>query len=198
LTDLKAIAIWIAVLVVVLLIVTVLRKRSRSPISPNQTNRTPAETFVGLRSLILQSSREKLSLPATSTPTEPWGVVMDMSVAEGTATATVTSLSDGNASIYLSAGGGYIGGVGKPAIHDAAQKFVRAAAEFQPGMKATTESPLPEPGQVNFYVLTDAGVFTARVPEDELNQRRHVLTKLFAAGQEVITQYRLDQGPVQK
>ena len=115
---------------------------------------------------------------------------MDLSLNRGT--ATVTALSDGNGSIYLSSGGGYIGGVGKPAIHDAAHNFVRTAAEFQAGMKATTEFPLPETGQAKFYVLTDAGVFTASAVEDELNQRRDPLTKLFAAGQEVITQYRLD------
>jgi hypothetical protein len=182
---LKAVALLIAAMVVALLIARILRK-------------APAETFIGLRNMFLQSSREKLGLPAVSVPTEPWGVMMDMSVAKGTATASVTSLSDGNASIYLSTGGGYIGGVGKLPIHNAAQKFVRAAAEFQPMMKTTTEFPLPEPSQVNFYVLTDSGVFTARVPEQELNQRRHPFTKLFAAGQEVITQYRLDQGAAGK
>jgi hypothetical protein len=66
---------------------------------------------------------------------------MDFDVSRGT--ATVTSLSDGNASIYVSSGGGYLGGVGKPAMNKAAQNFVRTAAEFQPAMKATTEFPLP-------------------------------------------------------
>jgi hypothetical protein len=68
---------------------------------------------------------------------------MDLSLSSGS--ATVTALSDGNASIDLSNEGGYIGGLGKPAIHNAAQNFVRTAAEFQADMKAATEFPLPEP-----------------------------------------------------
>jgi hypothetical protein len=187
---LKVIVIAIAAFAVLFLILIALRTRNRSSMFPNQSNSPPAKTYVDLRNLIFQGSRQKFSLPATSAPTEPWGVVMDLSLNRGT--ATVTALSDGNGSIYLSSGGGYIGGVGKPAIHDAAQNFVRTAAEFQAGMKATTEFPLPETGQAKFYVLTDAGVFTASAVEDELNQRRDPLTKLFATGQEVITQYRLD------
>lgn len=188
----KNVAIGVAAFVVVFLIVFVLRARRGTSMSLSESpHSTPAETYIGLRNLILQASREKLSLPATSRPTEPWGVVMDLDVSRGT--ATVTSLSDGNASIYLSSGGGYLGGVGKPAIHNAAQNFVRTASEFQAAMNATTEFPLPIRGQVNFYVLTDTGVFTASVAEVELKQQHHQLTKLFAAGQEVIAQYRLDQ-----
>lgn len=64
---------------------------------PNQSNSPPAKTYVDLRNLIFQGSRQKFSLPATSAPTEPWGVVMDLSLNRGT--ATVTALSDGNGSI---------------------------------------------------------------------------------------------------
>jgi hypothetical protein len=193
---LKTIAIAIAALAVLLLIVIVLRSRHRSTMLHSQSNSFPAKTYVDLRNLIFQGSRQKLSLPPTSTPTEPWGVAMDLSLSSGS--ATVTALSDGNASIYLSNGGGYIGGVGKPAIHNAAQNFVRTAANFQAGMKAVTEFPLPESGEANFYILTDAGVFTASAPESDLGQPRHPLNKLFAAGQEVITQYRLDHAASSK
>jgi hypothetical protein len=188
----KNVAIGVATFVIVLLVVIVLRtRRGFSMLPSNSSQSTPAEAYVGLRNMILHGPREKLNLPATSRPTEPWGVVMDFAVSHGT--VTVTSLSDGNASIYLSSGGGYLGGVGKPAIHSAAQNFVRTASEFQAAMNPAAEFPLPERGQVSFYVLTDAGVFTGRAAEEELRQRHHPLTKLFAAGQEVITQYRLDQ-----
>ena len=69
--------------------------------------------------------------------------------------------------------------------------MVALAAKFQPQMTATTAFPLPTKGQTVFYALTDAGVFTAGAPEEDLGEQRHSLSPLFYAGQEVITQYRL-------
>jgi hypothetical protein len=69
--------------------------------------------------------------------------------------------------------------------------MVAVAAEFQPNAIATTTFPLPRHAQVIFYLLTDAGVFTANAPEEELSSHRHPLSKLGDAAQNVITQYRL-------
>ena len=55
------------------------------------------EIYQGLRNQALQMSREKLGLPATPTPTTPWGVIMDWGVNRGT--ATVVAFSDGHASV---------------------------------------------------------------------------------------------------
>ena len=59
-------------------------------------------------------------------------------------------------------------------------------------MQLTKQFPLPEGGVIFFYVVTIDGVYTARAPQEELNQRTHPLTELYAAGQEIITQYRLN------
>jgi hypothetical protein len=143
--------------------------------------------YLGLRNQILQGSRATFNLPQT-TPTQPWGVVMDWGVTEGLATAV--ALSDGTASIYLSSGGGYIGGQAHDSIRRVAQTTVEIAAEFQPQMQATSTFPLPKQGEVIFYILTDSGVFTASVPEQELRTHRHPLWKLGDAVQAIITQYR--------
>jgi hypothetical protein len=102
-------------------------------------------------------------------------------------------LSDGNASVYLSSGGGFIGGSSHESIHKAAQKMVAIAADCQPKALATTTYPLPRRAEVIFYFLTDAGVFTANAPEEELSSHRHPLSKLGDAAQNIITQYRLIQ-----
>jgi hypothetical protein len=57
-----------------------------------------------------------------------------------------------------------IGGQAHDFIRRAAQTAVEIAAEFQPQMQATSTFPLPKQGEVIFYVLTDAGAFTARAP----------------------------------
>jgi hypothetical protein len=148
--------------------------------------------YLGLRNQILKLNREKIGLSAPAKPTEPWAAVMDWGVMNGT--ATVVAIADGTASIYLSSGGGSIGGgQSHDSIRKAAQKMVSVAAEFQPQMPATDTYPLPQSGQVTFYVLTDAGVFTASAPQEDLSSHRHPLGKLGDAAQEIITQYRLIQ-----
>jgi hypothetical protein len=161
--------------------------RSRYPrrASPSSS----PEVYLGLRAQILESSRSKSSLPPTSTSTEPWGVVMDWGVTE--ATASVVALSDGHASIYLSNGGGYLGGAqSHESIRKDAQKAVAAAKECRDQMRATTAYPLPSRGEVIFYLLTDEGVVTASASQEELSGHQHPLSKLGDAMQEIITEYR--------
>jgi hypothetical protein len=153
----------------------------------------PKDVYIGLRNSMLQGSRSKFSLAATSKPMEPWGVVMDWGVRNGT--ATVVAMSDGSASVYFSGGGGYIGGKGQETIRGAAQKAVEVARDVQLPSQPTITYPLPEQRGVFFYFLTDAGVFMIRTSEQELNSSSHSLRKVGDAMQGVITEYRLwDQG----
>jgi hypothetical protein len=148
--------------------------------------------YQGLRDQALQLKREKIGVAALSKPTEPWAAIMDWSL--GSNTVTVVAIADGSASIYLSSGGGSIGGgQSHESIRKAAKSMVSIAGEFQPQMHLTKAYPLPGPSQITFYVLTDAGVFTVSVPETELSSHRSPLSKLGDAAQEIITQYRLVQ-----
>jgi len=114
---------------------------------------------------------------------------MDWGVDNGT--ATVVAFSDGSASIYLSSGGGFLGGgQSHESVRIAAKEMVVAAAESLPQTHPTTAYPLPQKHEVVFYLLTDQGVLTASAPEAELRNNRHPLSKLGAAAQNVITQYR--------
>lgn len=148
------------------------------------------DVYQGLRNLAFQSSRAKLGLSSPARPSEPWGVIMDWGLTGGT--ATVFALADGHASIYLSSGGGFIGGAqSHETVRLAAKRLVAAARECQPLAKATLAYPVPQHDEVFFYMLTDSGVFTAGARQEELTGHRHPLSKLADAGQDVITQYRL-------
>jgi hypothetical protein len=170
-----------------------LSDRQDKPQNPQAASTSAdTDTYAGLRNQILQLKREKIGLPAPAKPTEPWAATMDWGVTNGT--ATVVAISDGTASVYLSSGGGSIGGgQSHDSIRKAAKRMVYIAAELQPQMSATHTYPLPQRGQVTFYVLTDAGVFTASVPQEELSSHRHAFSKLGDAAQDIITQYRLIQ-----
>ena len=179
-------------IVVIVLIYLVARSRTRAPRQPMETpvaKPSPEVVYQGLRNMILHGSRARFNLPPAKTPTEPWGVVMDWGVTNGT--ATVSALSDGSASIYLSGGGGYLGGQGKEPIRNAALAAVAVAAEFGSLMKITTEYSLPISGEVIFYVLTDSGTLTTSAREEDLRNQAHPLLKLGNAMQNIITQYRI-------
>ena len=190
----------IALFVTVVLAVTGLcfaikAKSQAAAASKQETKKVedPKHVYLGMRQLMLDSPRSKFGLPPASKPTEPWGVLMDWGIDKGT--ATIVATSDGSASVYLSSGGGYIGGKGQEPIRLAAEKAVEIARTVQMPPQPTKDFPMPETGGVFFYFLTDAGVFTFRTSVQEVNAPTHPLRTLGNAMQGIISQYRLwDQG----
>lgn len=149
------------------------------------------EVYLGLRNQALSSSSRKEEQPAGIGPDDPRAVLMDVNIT--TRTATIAAFADGTASIYISNGGGFIGGGQKyPSVHDAGQKLIAVAHKLQPAMQKTQQYPLPEKGEVIFYIVTGDGVYTVRALQSECTKRTHPLYELFAAGDDVITQYRLN------
>jgi hypothetical protein len=51
-------------------------------------------------------------------------------------------------------------------------------------MEVTTAYPLPEPGNVRFYVLTPSGIFTHEA--NEIDLRKNEFTPLYAAGHQLL------------
>jgi len=166
--------------VVLLLLVIWLGVRFRQKRSPPVLS--PDEGYVGLRNLALHESRASADVPAASKPTEPYGVLMDrvISTDPDIVVATIVAMRNGDASIYVSKGGGLLGFArSHESIRTAAKEAVKVAGEVQPLMQSTTTYPLPtERGQVIFYVLTDAGIFTAGVSNDDLQNHRGPFSKL--------------------
>ena len=105
--------------------------------------------------------------------------------------ATLVAFATGDASLYFSTGGGVIGGVTHENVARAARHFVSTAQGYTDGMETVTVTPLPDPGEVRFYLLTPQGPLAAEADEEDLGKRRHELSPLFYAGQEVITELRL-------
>jgi hypothetical protein len=117
-------------------------------------------------------------------------ILMDWPVKDGMMTALAAA--DGTASIYLSSGGGFIGGGQKyPAIRDAAVNAVLIAASLQTSFQPATTNELPPTGEIFFYIITNGGVRFARATETALKDRTSLLRPLGTAMQEIVTQYRL-------
>jgi hypothetical protein len=187
--QIMKIAAW--VVVILLLVALWLGVRARQNRNSPTTPPDP-KVYLGLRNLMLEGSRAKFGIPAASKPAEPYGVLMDWGIEAGS--ATIVAIADGTASVYLSSGGGFLGGgQSHESIRAAAKKTVELASEVQPLMQLTTTYPLPQRGQVTFYVLTDAGVFTASASDDDMRTHRSPLYKLGDSAQSIITEYRLMQ-----
>lgn len=120
-------------------------------------------------------------------------VLMDWHVDKGT--VTVVAAADGSASLYLSSGGGYIGGSEKvPAIREAALHAVALATSLRFYFQKTEASPLPSLGDVTFYITTTAGVSRAVAAEAKLRAGADPLAGLGGAMQRIVTEYRLKFG----
>jgi hypothetical protein len=118
-------------------------------------------------------------------------VLMDWNVSNGT--CSVMAAADGSASIYLSSGGGYIGGGQKfSEIREAALQAVRIAPGLLSQFERTETIDLPGPGKVYFYLTTNAGIYRAVATEAKLSAGIDPLGSLGAIMQEIITRYRLN------
>jgi len=118
-------------------------------------------------------------------------VLMDWHVDNGTVTAMAAA--DGTASLYLSSGGGFIGGSERfPSIRGAALYAVKVATGMRFHFERTESTPLPSLGDVNFYLPTSDSVRMAVAPEGKLRAGTDPLSVLGAAMQKIITEYRLN------
>ncbi len=124
-------------------------------------------------------------------------VLMDRFVSNGS--FTVVATATGEASIYLSSGGGYLGGsLTYPAIHDAAIHAIQVANACLLLFQPAETTALPNPAEISFYATTSSGIQRAVAIEANFINKTDPLLILGSAMEEVVTQYRLSQTPKPK
>ena len=135
-----------------------------------------------------------MTAPTDTGPTgeDIFGVAMEVGMPKGT--ALVFGLRDGSASLYLSTGGGSLGGQGRPQINAAAKKLVEVGKGYVTQLPLVGEHPLPPVGQVRFSLFTPAGVRAAEVSEGDLLGGKSQLMPLFVAANEILAGFRLAEG----
>ena len=155
----------------------------------SDTYRSSREVYLALRQQALATRRTEVGIPAPPSEAPAWGILME--TAYPGATATLLALCDGTTSLYLSSGGGVIGGHAHESVRQANTALIETANQYYQHLKPSESFPLPAEGHTLFYVLTDSGVLTGGGREDDLGYGRHPLSPLFHAGHRVITQLRL-------
>ena len=113
---------------------------------PATTQATGRVAYPVLRGLILKQDASKAG--AYTKDHEVWGVLTEF-VAKGQP-VTIVALDDGNASIYLGTGGGFIGGFGHESCRRAAKSVCASADPLVPKARRVAELPLPEEGTWQF------------------------------------------------
>lgn len=128
---------------------------------------------------------------------EPWGgaAVAAMELSVSGAIATIVTIADGTVSMYLSSGGGAIGAGEHAAVRAEGQRFRTVMADSRGLLVRTVEFPLPRSGEVRFHARIGEDRFTGVAPEPALRGGRHVLSPLYAAGQDLLTEIRLASEP---
>src|SRR5579864_4263362 len=134
---------------VVVVIVLVLPHGSARRQAPAGSRAGSANVYAGLRDLVLQGNRANFGLDSGSSPTQPFAVVVDWGSAQGA--TTIVAIADGSASVYLSSGGGFIGGgQSHESIRNAALRTVELAGAVQPMMHSAKQYPAARAGEVTF------------------------------------------------
>ncbi len=142
--------------------------------------------YEGLRKMALSTTPEILQLSLPSDKTIVYGVVMDWEISGGT--VTTVSYSTGAASMYLSNGGGVIGGEFHKNVNAAAKLFVDKAQAFLNKTQKTETTPLPGRNFVIFYLLTNKGIFKGQENMKNFENNSSPWIGLFDQGNKVISE----------
>ena len=168
-------------------------QQQNDTISKQQNKDNPYE---GLRNMALNVTPDQLQLTLPVEQTKVYGVVMDWDLGEGI--ATFISFVTGDASMYLSSGGGMIGGSGHDNVISAAKAFVAKAQNYLDKTSKTDTTPLPDKNCVRFYLLTNKGKFTAQEQLQNFDNNSSSWLSLFEEGNKVITELRIVEEGIRK
>jgi hypothetical protein len=147
------------------------------------------DAMEGLRNMALTTTPEQLGLTLSSGSTTVFGVIMDIGMDKGA--ATITSYQTGDASLYLSTGGGILGGGKNESVSNVAKQFVSLAQKFIDKVTKSDSMELPLSGSVKFYLLTNMGVYVGEDFIKNFENHSSVWTEMFNEGNNVLTALRM-------
>lgn len=169
-------------------------KKSNSPVDNsqnyNQKKVDPEKNpYNGLRQLALNAETAALKEFKIKNPNKVYGIVMDWDVGEGI--ATLVAFVTREASLYLSSGGGLIGGGRHENVKNSAQLFISMSQEFLTNTTKADSALLPDKDCVKFYLLTSKGKFMAQEKMENIENKTSKWLPLFDEGNKVISELRI-------
>ncbi len=165
------------------------RRPARPEPKPVNSGGSGETVYQGLRRQLLELDPAAAGLEQGPGRPRLWGALMEMGFPNGV--ATLAALADGTTSLYLSTGGGIIGGGFHQAVAAATRSFLACVEEHLADLHPDTDAALPATGFVIVRALTYPHRLAAEAAEDDLGHGRHQLSPVFHAGHRVITQLRI-------
>jgi hypothetical protein len=158
----------------------------------SQTNEQPkksaAQAGRELRLRTLTTQPAQLGQKPTSEHPRVAGVIMDFPIK--TATASIVSLSSGDASIYTTGTFGVIGGFAHETVRSGAINFVTVCEKHFDEATLTKDYPYPAAGRVRFYLICYDGVRVIDADLESLSSGKDKDSDLLVAGMRVWTEFR--------
>lgn len=170
-------------------------KKLLSDTDSAKIHKLPQNRYQELRNIALSVTPQQLGLTLPD-QTKVFGVVMDWDLGE--VIATLISFETGDASMYLSSGGGVIVGSGHENVINAVKTFVTKAQTFLDKTSKTETTPLPDKNCVRFYLLTNKGKFTAQEELKNIGNNTSFWLPLFEEGNKVIKELRIVESKLQE
>ena len=150
------------------------------------TDSSQGGQYSRLRYGALTITREQAGIPTPPSDNPVWAVLME--IGHPRVTETLALVSDGTSSVYMSDGDGVIGGHGYANVRKANSDFFKLVKRDWRHLQPTEAAPVPEIGHILFYARTDQGLLVSGGPQESFITGQHVLSELFQAGHEAITQ----------
>jgi len=144
--------------------------------------------YIGLRQMALEATSEQLGLTSLSN-NEVYGVVMDWDLGNGI--MTLITYQTGDASMYLSTGGGVIGGGQHESVSNASKQFVKMASNYFDNAENIDSIPLPDKECVQFYFLTTKGKYIIQEKMTNIENKSSFLFDYFEEANKVISELRI-------
>ena len=149
----------------------------------------PEDGTPALRKMLLSAKPSDFGLVPTPALPRVWAAMLELRFGESI--ASLVAVAEGSTSLYLSTGGGVIGGGEHESVRKENQKFL-GLIEKTLEMFVPVDAPLPVlEGSVAFAVFTYEGMRGARDTEERMIRQQSPLWTAYYLGQEVITALRL-------
>jgi hypothetical protein len=145
--------------------------------------------FEELRNIALNATADQLGLQITEDLTKVYGIVMDWDIGNGV--VTTVSYETGDASMYLSSGGGVIGGGQHDNVRAVVGPYIKLGQGYLGKATKTETTPLPDKNCVRFYLLTNRGIYYAQEEMVNIENETSYWLPVFVEANKVLTELRL-------
>lgn len=145
--------------------------------------------YLDLRKMAFSVTAKQLGFDIQEDSTKVYGIVSDLDM--GGATATVVTYITGDASIYLSSGGGFIGAGKHESVQKVTKEFVEKGNQVSLKGKSFDNPDLPTSGNAIFYFISNGGQTRIIESISKMETGESEFSQLFIDLNKVMTEIRI-------